>query len=343
MRFRFLLLFAVFSFLNQNRASAQEVELDTAAIRKELQSMKDDNLLSELRAMLDSANTPKSFFSVNAAVSNRLFSIRNNAFNAQQADANATAFLPSVSYFHKSGLGFGVTGYARNNGVANPWYQMAVSPSYDRIAKKSMYGVSYTYYLKNTAPDVTTTPYNHEVYAYFQTRKTWLRPSVAIGWATGSYKDVYKVQIERRGAIQTLIDTSLVSLSDFSFSAALGHTFSFSKVLSGKDLVTIIPQLSVAGGMQSYSSRTLVRQFFGDRFREFEAERLGKIYNLPTSSSTASGSTGFSIQTAAFSTSLSWYLGSFSVSSGYYLGYYFDPGMTRNFIHIFNLGLGFTF
>lgn len=344
MQLRYLLLIGFFLLLTQEQVMAQEAEIDTAAIRKELQSMKDDNLLAELRAMLDSASSPKSFFSINTALSNRLFSIRNNAFNAQQADANALAFLPSVSYFHKTGLGLGITGYARNNGAANPWYQMAVSPSYDKIGKKSMFGVSYTYYLKNTSPSVTTTPYNHEVYGYFQTRKTWLRPSLAVGWATGNYKDVSQVQIERRGVLQTIRDTSLVSLNDFSFSAALAHTFSFSKVLTAKDLITIIPQFSVSGGMQSYSSKTLTRQFLGDRFREFEAERLGKIYNLPTTGSSATnGVTGFSLQTAAFSTSLSWYLGSFSVSTGYYLGYYFDTGLSRKFTHIFNLGLGFTF
>lgn len=343
MQLRVLLLIGFFSLALADSSSAQEAELDTVALRKELQSMKDDNLLADLRAMLDSANSAKSFFSVNAGVSNRLFSIRNNAFNAQQANASSVAFLPSASYFHKSGLGFGITGYARNTGTSSSWYQMAVSPSYDRIAKKAMFGVSYTYYLKNPAPDVIASPYNHEFYAYFQTRKTWLRPSAAIGWATGNYKDVYQVQIERRGVLQTLTDTSLVSLKDFSLSAALAHTFSFSKVLSGKDLVTIIPQLSVIGGMQKYSSKTLIRQFLGDRFREHDAERLGKIYNLPASPSASSGTTGFSLQTAAFSTSISWYQGPYSVSSGYFLGYYFDSGLSRRFTHVFNLGLGFTF
>jgi len=55
-------------------------------------------------------------------------------------------FLPSVSYIHKSGLGFSATGYVRGIDATPSLYQMALSPSYDHIGEKSMFGVSYTYY-----------------------------------------------------------------------------------------------------------------------------------------------------------------------------------------------------
>ena len=100
---------AVFSFLfvlMSNLLVAQDQGFDTLALKAELSSMKNDSLINELRSMLDSAGRNQSFFSINISASNRLFSTKNNAFNSQQSNAGVIAILPSVSYIHKSGLGF---------------------------------------------------------------------------------------------------------------------------------------------------------------------------------------------------------------------------------------------
>ncbi|MFN5439657.1 MAG: hypothetical protein ACK5AB_07075, partial [Bacteroidota bacterium] len=117
--------------------------------KDEFSFLKNDSLVNELRGMLDSLRTQKSFFSVTTSFSNRLFSTNNNVLNAQQSSTGATAFIPSVSYFHKSGLGIGVMGYVRNIDNAVRWYQTAITPSYDKVAKKLMYGISYSYYAKS--------------------------------------------------------------------------------------------------------------------------------------------------------------------------------------------------
>lgn len=308
---------------------AQDQALDTLALKAELSSMKSDSLINELRSMLDSAGRNQSFFSINISASNRLFSTKNNAFNSQQSNAGVVAILPSVSYIHKSGLGFSATGYVRGIDATPSLYQLALSPSYDHIGEKAMYGISYTYYNKNEQLSSAVTPYDNEVYTYVQFRKSWLRPSLALGWAEGKYQDVSTIPLRFNGNNFWIRDTSSVMLNDLSVSASVSHSFSFSEVLGKKDFLLIVPQLSLIGGMQSYStvSRSTV---VGPRSREIELERIRKRYNV-----SSTDVSGFALQTAAFSTNFSWYRKAFSISVGYFFAYYFNSTLSNRTAHIF--------
>jgi hypothetical protein len=331
------LIFSFLFILASNSLIAQDRVLDTLALKAELASMKNDSLINELRSMLDSAGGNQSFFSINVSASNRLFSTKNNAFNSQQSNAGVIALLPSVSYMHKSGFGLSATGYVRGIDASPSLYQMAFSPSYDHIGEKAVYGISYTYYNKNEQLTTAVTPYDHEVYAYVQHRKSWLRPSLALGWAEGQYQDVSTIPLRLNGNYFWIKDTSNVMINDLSVSASISHSFSFSELFGKNDMLLIAPQLSVIGGMQSYStvSRSTV---LGTRTREIELDRIRKLYNV---SSTEISS--FALQTAAFSTNISWYRKAFSLSAGYFFAYYFDSSMSNRTAHIFNLSTGLTF
>ena len=331
------LIYSFLLVLVSNFLYAQDRVLDTMALKAELYSMKNDSLINELRSMLDSAGRNQSFFSLNLSASNRLFSTKNNAFNSQQSNAGVIAIVPSVSYFHKSGFGLSATGFVRGIDATPSLYQMAISPSYDHIGEKAMYGISYTYYNKNAQLSTSVTPYDHEVYTYVQHRKSWLRPALALGWAEGQYQDVSTIPIKLNGNYFWIKDTSNVMINDFSLSASISHPFSFSDLLGKSDMLMIAPQLSLIGGMQSYStvSRSTV---LGTRMREIELERIRKLYNV---SSTEISS--FTLQTAAFSTNVSWYRKAFSISAGYFFAYYFDSSMSNRTAHIFNLSTGLTF
>lgn len=331
------LIFSFLFILASNSLIAQDRVLDTLALKAELASMKNDSLINELRSMLDSAGGNQSFFSINVSASNRLFSTKNNAFNSQQSNAGVIALLPSVSYMHKSGFGLSATGYVRGIDASPSLYQMAFSPSYDHIGEKAVYGISYTYYNKNEQLTTAVTPYDHEVYAYVQHRKSWLRPSLALGWAEGQYQDVSTIPLRLNGNYFWIKDTSNVMINDLSVSASISHSFSFSELFGKNDMLMIAPQLSVIGGMQSYStvSRSTV---LGARTREIELDRIRKLYNV---SSTEISS--FALQTAAFSTNISWYRKAFSLSAGYFFAYYFDSSMSNRTAHIFNLSTGLTF
>jgi hypothetical protein len=330
----------VFSFLlvlGSTFLNAQDQGLDTLALKTELSLMKNDSLINELRHMLDSAGSNKSFFSINISASNRLFSTKNNAFNSQQSNAGVIAILPSISYIHKSGFGLSATGYVRGIDATPSLYQMALSPSYDHIGEKAMYGISYTYYNKNKQVSTSVTPYDHELYTYVQHRKSWLRPALALGWAEGQYQDVSTIPIRLNGNYFWVKDTSNVMLNDLSVSTSISHSFSFSELFAKDDMLMIAPQLSLIGGMQSYStvSRSTV---IGTRTREIELDRVRKLYNVKSTEISS-----FALQNAAFSTNISWYRKAFSISAGYFFAYYFDSSIANRTAHIFNLSTGLTF
>lgn len=333
------ILFVLFSLflVPSNAVLAQEYKLDTAALKKELKDMNTDELIAELRSMMDSMGKPSSFLSVNVGMSNSLFSARNNAFNANQSGNSATAFMPSLSYFHKSGFGLGAAGFMRSFGATPVLYQTALTPSFDHFGKKVLYGISYSYYLKSQNPLVSTTHYDQDVYAYLQFRKFWLRPAIAAGWGAGSYKDASLIPVRISGDDALIMDTSLVKINDYSLSFSVSHNFNFTDLLLTNDVLSVSPQLSVIGGLHQFNSQTISRMYFGKRFKESELERIRKRYN------TSSSETSIALETAAFSLNISWFKGAFSLNTGYFLGYYFDTGATRKFSHIFNTSLGFTF
>jgi hypothetical protein len=296
-------------------------------------------LIQDLKGLLGKEFKSKSFFSAYLTASNRLFSTINNAFNAQQTAASV-AITPSVSYYHKSGLGITATSYLRPTSVSGGLYQLALTPSYDFIGDKVMYGISYTRYVKTDPTNSFTTPYDNEVYGYIQERKTWLRPSLTLGWAGGSYNDVSMIPIKVNGNTIIVKDSSIITINDFSSIFSLSHNFKFSDVLSSDDLITLVPQISLIGGVQGYQAKSVtVGSIIGPRSRENDLERIRERYNFRSSSTVSS----FSLQTIAASLNLSWYKGAFSFSGGYFSGYYFQSGTSSQWSHIFNVSLGVTF
>ena len=307
--------------------------------KDEFSFLKNDSLINELRGMLDSLRTQKSFFSVTTSFSNRLFSTNNNVLNAQQSSTGATAFIPSVSYFHKSGFGIGIMGYVRSINNAVRWYQTAITPSYDKVAKNMMYGISYSYYAKSKVQDpARISPFNHDFYGYVQGRKTWLRPSLSVGYGDGNYTDSYVVP--RRlpnGMVMNVSDTYKVQIKDFSMNVGLSHSFVMSSSIVKNDMLSFIPQISLITGIQSTSSESLKSR---ERYRnEMEdRKRMELFYRVNQSSSG-----GFGLRTAAVSANLSWFKDAISISTGYFLGYYFQSTSNNKFSNIFNLTAGVTF
>lgn len=323
------------------QAQQKNENIDSTSVLKELSDMKADSLLLELRSMMDSINKPQSFFSISTSLSNKLYSTNNNALNSQQSNTSVLAFIPSVSYFNKSGLGLSFTSYMRNINGNFALYQSAITPSFDKIDKKIMYGISYTHYLKsNTSVGGTTssTPYTNDIYTYFQSRKTWLRPSIALGWAGGGYEDISTIPVKRNGNYYWVKDTATVKLNDLTLIAGVSHSFNFSDVISKGDGISIIPQLSLTGGRQNY---TTIHQIplLGVIDREIELERLQRLIRSKLSSSSST----ISLQTMGLSTNVSYMKSIYALSFGYYLGYYFNATSGNNLAHIVNVNLSVTF
>jgi hypothetical protein len=319
-------------------AQSNAPNLDSASLYSDISSFKNDSLLAELRSLLDSMNKPISFFSFYTSVSNRLYSTKNNAFNAQQYSNSNMAVSPSISYYHKTGLGISATSYLSTVEGKFSLYQTALSPSFDKINKKIMYGVSYSYYIKKMS--AVSTPYEHEVYAYVQGRKKWLRPSLAFGWAEGEYKDVSTIPIKINGNYRWISDTSKVTLNDLSLIAGLSHSFVFNHIITRKDALTFVPQVNIIGGMQSFGIISTMQ--VPDRpEREINDDRIRKIYRIRTNANSTTSQV--SLQTIALSANLTYIKDAISVSTGYFLGYYLNNTSGNRLSHIFNVSVGLTF
>jgi len=331
-------LFLFMIFLSFQQVNSQEKN-QLLSSKDDFSFLKNDSLINELRGMLDSLRTQKSFFSVTTSFSNRLFSTNNNVLNAQQSSTGATAFIPSVAYFHKSGLGISIMGYVRNINNTVRWYQTAITPSYDKVAKNLMYGISYSYYAKSTVQDPSRiSPFNHDVYGYVQGRTTLLRPSLSIGYGDGNYTDSYIVPRRMpNGMVMNILDTYKVHIRDLSINTGISHSIVKSSVLLKNDLLSFIPQISIISGVQSTSSESIKSR---ERFRnELEdRKRMEQFYRV----NQTSGS-GFGIRTAAVSANISWFKDAISVSTGYFLGYYFQSTSTNKFSNNFNVTAGVTF
>ena len=336
---RFFIFMYFLIFCSFETIQAQENSNQAMTTKDEFSFLKNDSLINELRGMLDSLRTQKSFFSVATSFSNRLFSTNNNVLNAQQSSTGATAFIPSVSYFHKSGFGIGIMGYVRNINGSVRWYQTAITPSFDKVAKNLMYGISYSYYAKSKVQDPSrVSPFNHDLYGYVQGRKTWLRPSLSVGYGDGSYTDSYVVP--RRlpnGMMMNTSDTYKVHMKDLSINMGVSHSFVKSSLILKNDLFSFIPQISLITGVQTTSSQSINSRV---RFKnEMEdRKRMEQFYRV----NQTSGS-GFGLRTAAVSANLSWFKDAVSISTGYFLGYYFQSTSTNKFSNIFNVTAGVTF
>jgi len=323
---------------------AQVSKFDENELKAEFDLLKNDSLMSELKSLLGSMYKPESFFSANLAYSNRLFSTKNNALNAQQTKTGQAALLPSVSYFHKTGFGLTTTGFMRNVNARPNFYQLAVSPSYDYIGKKLIAGISYTNYIKTATNSILTTPFTHEVYAYAQLRKSIIRPFLALGWASGSYQDISTIPLRIGGENIFVVDTSKVQLNDFSTIVGLSHTFTAQKIFAKDDMLTFVPSVNLIAELQNYKtvpgSIGVMKDLDEDPEDddEIDIDRIRKRFNLNPKTLSK-----FSFQTLAFSANVNWYKSSYSVSAGYFMGYYFNNVNTSKFVHFFNLNVGVTF
>lgn len=334
-------IFLAFFFTTSFYSSGQikPTPIDSTQALDEFSKLKNDSLINELRMMLDSMRKPKSFFSFSTSFSNRLFSANNNVFNAQQSSTGSSALIPNISYIHKSGLGVSTMGYVRRINENIKWYQTAFIASYDKLSKSFMYGVSYTYYLKGSLKDSSSvSPFNHDVYGYFQLRKYWLRPSLSIGYGVGKYTDSYVTQRRMpNGTVQFIQDNYNVHFSDLSINTSISHSFSTKNVLFKNDLLSLIPQISLISGIQSTNTEsTTTRERFRNQVED--RKRMASFYRMSTNNGSV-----FGVRTAAVSVNLSWYKDLFSISTGYFLGYYFQTTVGKKFSNIFNITAGVAF
>ena len=292
----------------------------------------DKELLADLKAMLDSIADRSNYFSVSVGVTNRLFSIRNNNFNAQQAN-NKVALTPSAAWYHRSGFGFSAVAFLSKPDEKAAFYQYAISPSYDNLKGKNLaYGISYSGYIVDKRYEMYATPFRHEGFAYIYNRKGWLRTTLSAGYGKGKFTQVSSADTLIFNTPRFITDTSLVGLQDFSIAASVLHSFEWDDVFNRGDGFSLVPQIMIAGGAQQYDVHSKKSVQLLRRYRIIQ--RSYQSHSIDN--------TGLRFQTIAASLNLSYYIGSFSLSPSYFYSYFF-PESDDKTSHVFSVTAGFIF
>lgn len=330
--------FAACAFSSQTSV-AQDTKLDSLFARGDSTAIM-DSLMKDFISFVDSIAAPKSFLSINLGVGNRTFSIRNNNLNAQEASTNVLSFTPSVGYYHKSGLGISVTGFVSSFNNQLQLYQYAVTPSYDYISKKLSAGVSYTRYLGKMDAIENTSPYDNDLYAYFNIHhKTW-RFGISAGYATGNFTDKlsYKDSVLRYNPLTSRVEWFRYTVTtktdnkirDFSLAASVRKDIEWYDVIKKGDNLTLSITAYLVGGSSDVSSQTNLNI----TARKIELARLRRSYS-------SQDGNGFQFQSTAASLSLFYTIGKFNLQPIWFMDYYY-PETSSHYSQVFSLTVGFN-
>lgn len=323
---------------------AQHTGHDSTAVVKKDSTAIIDSLMKDFEKMVDELVAPKSFFSVGAGLGNRSFSVKNNALNTQESKTNKLSVTPYAGYYHKSGLGLTLMGYATgfpDNSIG--MYQYAVTPSYDYTSRRLAAGISYTRYFGKDTALLSTSPYDNDAYAYVNLiRKKW-RFGMAVGYATGFFSDKlhYQDSILRLNALLQRFEwvhydvtvNSKSKIRDFSVSATVRRDFQWDNALVKGDNITLSVVSYLVGGSSHLHTTTNTNVNLD--FRKITLQRFRRSY------ANANGNT-FQLQSTALSLSLYYSIGKFNINPVWFMDYYF-PDTSEKFSQVFSLSAGFNF
>jgi hypothetical protein len=328
------------ALLRPGKLAAQQGKLDSLFAKGDTTAVL-DSLMRGFDAFVDSLSKPKSFFSINAGIGNRTFSIKNNSFNAQEATTNQLSVTPTLGYYHKSGLGISLTGFVTSIRNKYKFYQYALTPSYDYIGGKIVAGVSYTRYFGKDTAISTSSPYENDFYAYFSLRKGNWRYGLTGGYATGSFPDHvrYRDSALRYNPITQTLEWfryivsihSQNKITAYSLSGQVRRTFNWYDVLAKDDNLTF----SITGWIQAGSSTLNTENNLRFLSRKVNLSKFNRSFQ-------SSGTEPFHFQSAALSCSIFYSIGKFNLQPIWYVNYYF-PATQKNLSQVFSLMLGVNF
>jgi hypothetical protein len=278
---------------------------------------------------------PKSYFDVSLGIGNKLFSVNNNSVNASQSQVQKIFFTPSIAYYHKSGFSIAITPYLTNDSGAMKVYQTAITPSYDYEGDNFAAGVSYTRYLADNKSYNTNATYQNDLFGYFKYTKPVIQPSLSLGFSNGSYNEINLVSFKPIiGPEKIVKDSTNNTISDFSLSIGIEHSFQFDSVFSTKGSLYFTPQLVLNTGSGKYSTTHV------NKLLVKAAQRNKRV---KSSSLTESGRIPFEFQSLALSLTADYSIGKFTVSPNVYFDYYLPTTTENRFSTIFSLSLGYAF
>jgi len=298
-----------------------------------------DVLFSELDAFLDSLLTPRSYLLLNVGFTKSVYNFESKSNRALEAKS-VVNYAPSLSYFHKSGLGLSVSANVMNEGGSINPFMLVASGSYDHIKnRKFITGISASRYFTKDSLNFYTSPLQNELYAYFTYRDFFVRPSVAVNYGWGSRK-AYTEREERVNAIRlrprgfTRVDTE-ETISDFAVTASLRKDFYWLDVFSNNDFIRLTPQIVFTSGTQKFG--------FNQTTKTYGITRVGGN-NVFYNSEQSYLDDELSFQPLSLSGIIKTEVskGKFFIQPQMVFDYYF-PAKSENFSTIFSLNAGVIF
>lgn len=243
------LLFLVVSCLGVSLLHAQKAkEIDSLAYY--------DDLFNELDAFIDSITAPRTMVLVNVGVSSNFLNYQSGS-DVNLESKRKINLLPSLGYYHKSGLGISGSATILNDGNGMNPYQFLATGSYDYLGHEAFItGISATHFFTKDSLPFYTSPLKNELNAYFTYKRWWLKPTVAAsyGWGTRSdyeEREEYITSLRLRPSGYTQINTH-ESVNDFSVSASVRHDFYWLDLLGKNYTFRLTPQLMFMGGTQKF-------------------------------------------------------------------------------------------
>ena len=298
-----------------------------------------DELFRDLDDFLDSLLMPHNYFLGSLSLTKGYYNFSNKSSSLLRTTQKFT-YIPTLGYYHKSGLGLTGVGYIVNDEANTNLYQVSVSPSYDYLEnRKFATGLAYTRYFTKDSLPFYTSPLQNEIYTYFSYRGWWIRPTVSMSYGWGSRSDYQKreskitsLRLRPRG--YTFIN-SKESVNDFSLTGSVRHDFYWLDVFTYNDHIRLTPQLAFTSGTQKFgfnqTSNTYGQIIQTGTNVLFNSENIYLDDKL-----------NFQPLSLTFYLRSEYSLGKFFIQPQVVFDYYF-PSASSNFSTIFSINAGFMF
>jgi hypothetical protein len=315
-----IFLFSVRSF-GQTPDTSKDNGFDSTAV------------LKELMALLGDAKIPASYFSVEAGVGNRLFSVHNNRLNARQYSISTLVYTPSVGYFHKSGLSLSAGAYLLNDkDIGFGASQYSLIPSYNLMSNDAFgFSVSYTHLFVKDYFSPYASPIQNDFYTALSYKKTWIEPGIAAGYSTGIYKQVIEKDTTIGPISRRLYDSTTNNLRSFSMMLSASHHFEWMRIFGKDDGFLFTPSVILNFG--SYNINVTHKTNAPNLVNTLI--KRGRLPKLITSN--------FRTESLGLNLNCNYVIGDFSFSPQLYLDYYFPETDSDKFTQSFNFSVSYIF
>ena len=325
-------LYCLFTFIFIVSKSYAQVQPE-----KNLSAKDSIDIENQLKNLLGLEEKSVSYFYASVGLGNRLYSAKNKSLNAIQGKSSVAVYSPSISYFNKTGFGIAAGANVHRDNDAFGFNQYSLSPSFDLIGNESIsLGISFTrYFVKNKYSEFSSTVLN-DFYSSIGYKKSWLKPSFALGFSNGAYGEAKNSDTIINGIQRNFYDTLDYKTNTFYTVFSVGHNFSWNSVFNKSDGLSFSPSLMVNAGSGSYtvSRSTNVTSMGGiDVFRTHSRKRR------PPRTQTSQ----FNVQSIGLNLNLNYSIGNLTIEPQYYLDYYIGSSSTEKTTSIFMLTVGYTF